>query len=111
MKMIFAVMVMVASMFSMVVSADAATFHGTWIKPVYTCDGLATLAVEVVKYDLEIPDGSMVKAIETMPAVIGTTVLQGQFSNLRQLEALVNRALRNTEFRDFRIVDVYVDER
>ncbi len=111
MRSLFAIVLFLVSVFTMNVSASAATFHGTWSKPVYTCDGLATLAVEVVKYDLEIPDGSMVKAIETMPAVIGTTVLQGQFSNLRQLEALVNRALRNTEFRDFRIVDVYVDER
>ena len=109
MKSIIAILILVVSMVS--TAANAATFHGIWSKPVYTCDGLMTLSTEVVKYDLEVPQGQMVKAIEVMPRIIGTTVLQGQFSNLHQLEALVNKALRDTEFRDFRITDVYVDER
>ncbi len=112
MRSLFAIVLVLVSVFTMNVSASAATFHGTWSKPIYTCDGLMTLSTEVVKYDLDVPEGTDIgTVIETMPAVIGTTVLQGQFSNLRQLETLINRALQHTGYRNFRIVDVYVDER
>lgn len=114
MKSIIAILVVVGSMFAMSVSASAATFHGTWIKPVYSVDGLATLSREVVKYDLTVPEGANIgRVMEVMSPVIGMTSLQGQFSSIEEFQVRVNEKLRDlgAPYRNFVIVDITVDER
>ena len=114
MKYLFTILVMVISMFTMNVSASAATFHGSWMKPVYSVDGLATLSREIVKYDLTVPEGANIgRIIEVMSPVIGMTALKGQFSSLEEFQARVNESLRDlgAPYRDFVIVDIHVDER
>ena len=107
------VLVLVA-MFTMFTSASAATFHGTWMKPVYSVDGSATLSQEIMKYDLEVPDKVNVgRIMEVMPPIIGMTALQGRFSTLEEFQSRVNEKLQEigAPYRNFVIVDIYVDER
>ena len=113
MKSLFALVALVVStMFAS--AAQAEVFHGTWAKPVYSVDGLATLSQEVVKYDLQVPDSPNVgRILEVMPPVIGMVSLQGRFSTLEEFQDRVNEKLREigAPYQNFRIVDIYVDER
>ena len=112
MKKLIALIVTLISIIS--ASAQAETFHGTWEKPVYSVDGLATMSVEIMKYDLDVPTNSNIgRIMEVMPPIIGMTALQGKFSNLEEFQALVNRALADhgAPYRNFRIIDIIVDER
>lgn len=115
MRNIIAILTMVISMFAVTVPAEASmTFHGTWSKPVYSVDGMDTLSIEVVKYDLEVPEKPNVgRIIEVMSPIIGMTALQGRFSSLEEFQDRVNEAIRQfgAPYRNFVIVDIYVDER
>lgn len=114
MRNFIAILVVMVSMFATISAANAETFHGVWSKPVYSVDGLMTMSVEVVKYDLQVPDAPNVgRIMETMPPVIGMVSLQGKFSNLEEFQDRVNERLQEigAPYKDFRIVDIYVDER
>ncbi len=115
MRNFIAILVMVVSSMFVSVSANAeTTFHGIWNKPVYSVDGLATLSQEVVKYDLQVPDAPNIgRIMEVMPPVIGMVSLQGKFSTLEEFQDRVNERLQEigAPYRNFRVVDIYVDER
>ena len=113
MRNIIAILVVVlVSIFVINTPASADTFHGVWSKNLYTQNGLMTLSREVIKYDVEVPEGaSVVDLIESMPRILGMTALHGRFSNLQEFEVLINRELHATPYSGFHITDVYVDER
>ena len=113
MKSFIAILVFVVSMFVTVPAEASMTFHGSWSKPVYNVDG-ATISIEVIKYRLEVPEKPNIgRIIEVMSPVIGMTSLQGRFSSLDEFQDRVNEKLRELEtpYRNFVIIDIYVDER
>ena len=92
--------------------AASGTVHWFWSKPIYTADGLATLSTEVVRYDIDIDADDFVQECHRLNVIIGAIAMAGKFSNLAEFQAQINRAIRNDQvLSNFKITDVYVDER
>ena len=108
---ITSVIVSIFMVISGVAHATPSEMNWFWHKMVYTADGLPTTAVEVVKYRVTV-DGDFDDELKKLNVIISTIALSGQFSNLKEMESLINRAIRYEEnLSGFTITDVYVDER
>ena len=108
----FAIIVVALSIAMFTSSVMAGTVHWFWAKPLYTADGLATMSQEVVKYDVNVDADDFIGECQRLNIIISAIAMAGQFSNLEQFQAQINRAIRNDQvLSNFTITDVYVDER
>ncbi len=112
MKSIFVSLAMALVIIFSASSSMAGTVHWFWAKPIYTSDGLATMSREVVKYDIDVDADDFIGECNRLNIMISTVAMVGQFSNIPEFQAQINRAIRNDKvLSNFRITDVYVDER
>ena len=106
------VMVLIIIFSASSVMAASGTVHWFWSHPLYTANGLATTSQEVVKYDVNVDADDFIGECQRLNIIISAIAMAGQFSNLEQFQAQINRAIRNDQvLSNFAITDVYVDER
>ena len=89
-------------------TSDASVVNGKLTKYISNADGSPVGGSEVIKYTYETCDVHD----QSVGEVLGILLDLGDFSNLSQLEAQVNRVIKRRGCsRNFLIVDTYVDER